>query len=117
MLLILCLFFSNMFTLRSQSQRIVAAFTCAETHILGGNAGRGGHCEGLNHVVGGCIPLKPYSLEPTSSMRSFLWSRNLSSEAGTRYSDGEDELKDGFSDLETLPESDKIEDITKTRCG
>jgi len=40
-----------------------------------------------------------------------LWSRNLSSQAGAKSSDGEDELEDGFSDLETPPESDKIEDV------
>lgn len=98
--------------LRSQSRRIVAARACcAETDISGGNAEHGGHGEGANYVVGGRILLKPYSVEPTISARSFLWSRNLSSQAGTNSSDSEDELEDGFSDLETPAESDKVEDV------
>nr|CAD1829038.1 unnamed protein product [Ananas comosus var. bracteatus] len=35
-----------------------------------------------------------------ASSRSFLWSRKLSSEAGAKSSDKEDDLEDGFSDLE-----------------
>lgn len=92
----------------------MAAHTCCgEINISGGNAEHGGHGEGTNHVVGGCILAKPYSVEPTISARSFLWSRNLSSQAGTDSSDGEDELEDGFSDLETPPESDKVDDVVE----
>ena len=99
-------------TPRSQSGRIVVARACcAETDILRRNTEYGRHCEEENHILGLCLLSKPYTYEPTVSARSFLWSRNLSSQAGAKSSDGEDELEDGFSDLETHPESDKIEDV------
>lgn len=48
-----------------------------------------------------------------ASSRSFLWSRKLSSEAGAKSSDKEDDLEDGFSDLEVPPETDNAEDVKK----
>ena len=90
---------------------MVARACCAETDILGGKGEHWPHCEGKNHVLGVCILPKPHSYELTVSARSFLWSRNLSSQAGAKSSDGEDELEDGFSEIETPPESDKIEDV------
>lgn len=89
---------------------------CAETDISCGNAELGGLGERTNHVVGSRIPPKPYSIEPTVSAKSFLWSRNLSSQAGTKSSNGEDELEDGFSDLETPPESGKVEDVIENHA-
>ncbi|XP_009414214.2 pentatricopeptide repeat-containing protein At1g80270, mitochondrial [Musa acuminata AAA Group] len=53
------------------------------------------------------IPSKSVSCGPIS-LRSFVWSRNLSSQVGQKSSDKEDDLEDGFSDLEEPPESAEV---------
>lgn len=55
------------------------------------------------------IPSKSVSCGPIS-LRSFVWSRNLSSQVGKKSSDKEDDLEDGFSDLEEPPESAAVND-------
>ncbi|CAD5165009.1 unnamed protein product [Musa acuminata subsp. malaccensis] len=64
------------------------------------------HCEeaGINRSF---IPSKSVSCGPIS-LRSFVWSRNLSSQVGQKSSDKEDDLEDGFSDLEEPPESAEV---------
>ncbi|CAL9777344.1 unnamed protein product [Musa acuminata subsp. burmannicoides] len=53
------------------------------------------------------IPSKLVSCGPIS-LRSFVWSRNLSSQVGQKSTDKEDDLEDGFSDLEEPPESAEV---------
>lgn len=55
------------------------------------------------------IPSKSVSCGPIS-LRSFVWSRNLSSQVGQKSTDKEDDLEDGFSDLEEPPESAEVND-------
>ncbi|URE23596.1 DNA-binding protein [Musa troglodytarum] len=55
------------------------------------------------------IPSKSVSRGPIS-LRSFVWSRNLSSQVGKKLSVKEDDLEDGFSDLEVPPESAEVND-------
>ncbi|XP_020250045.1 pentatricopeptide repeat-containing protein At1g80270, mitochondrial-like [Asparagus officinalis] len=98
--------------LRSQSHRIVVARSCcAETELLNGSSKHGVHSEGEKQVIGGFVHPKPFSY---FSSRSFFWTRNLSSQAGAKSSDSEDDaLEDGFSDLETPPKADiaDVEDV------
>ncbi|PKU84128.1 pentatricopeptide repeat-containing protein At1g80270, mitochondrial [Dendrobium catenatum] len=42
-----------------------------------------------------------------------VWGRNLSSQVGPKSSDKEDDLEDGFSDLEVPPEIEKIEELAE----
>ncbi|XP_074567867.1 pentatricopeptide repeat-containing protein At1g80270, mitochondrial-like [Curcuma longa] len=61
------------------------------------------YLEGSN-TTSSLVQLKSYSCGPTS-LKSFLWSRYLSSQAGANSSDWENDLEDGFSDLEVPPGS------------
>ncbi|RWW04710.1 hypothetical protein BHE74_00046667 [Ensete ventricosum] len=51
---------------------------------------------------------KLYSSERLYHTKSFLWCRNLSSHAGVRSGQNDDDLEDGFSDLEVPPEDDAM---------
>lgn len=63
-------------------------------------------------VDGLSVVLKPFSHGSSFRLMMSSWgSRNLSSHAGTKSSDSENDLEDGFSDLETPPSTDRIEDI------
>ncbi|XP_020274534.1 pentatricopeptide repeat-containing protein At1g80270, mitochondrial-like isoform X3 [Asparagus officinalis] len=98
--------------IRSQSRRIVVAPSrCTERDIFGENSEHGCPIEREKHVAEEHFLPKPYSHKPTYPLRSFLWTRNLSSQAGTKSGDVEDELKDGFSDLDGPHEIDKSEDV------
>ncbi|XP_038974531.1 pentatricopeptide repeat-containing protein At1g80270, mitochondrial-like [Phoenix dactylifera] len=59
-------------------------------------------------ISGSYILPKSFSHGPSISANLFIWSRNLSSQAGAKSSDREDDLEDGFSDLEVPPETDKV---------
>ncbi|KAM0947914.1 putative tetratricopeptide-like helical domain superfamily, pentacotripeptide-repeat region of PRORP [Dioscorea sansibarensis] len=63
-------------------------------------------------VHGHNIVLKPFSHGSSFHLvMSFLGSRNLSSHAGTKSSDSENDLEDGFSELDAPPGTDSIKDI------
>lgn len=62
------------------------------------------HCVGCSNATGSCISLKSFCRGPTSP-KSFPWRRYLSSQARAKSSDLEDDIEDGFSDLDEPPES------------
>ncbi|KAH7667296.1 TPR-like protein [Dioscorea alata] len=90
--------------LRSHFYRIVV------THACCGNPGvpiSKSEC-----VNGLSVVLKPFSHGSSFCLMMPSWgSRNLSSHAGMKSSDSENDLDDGFSDLDRPPSTDRIEDI------
>lgn len=54
-----------------------------------------------------CHKPKPPAFQMSFSSGQFAWSRGFSSQPGANSGDKDDELEDGFSDLEVPPEADK----------
>uniref|UniRef100_A0A0D9UZR1 PROP1-like PPR domain-containing protein n=1 Tax=Leersia perrieri TaxID=77586 RepID=A0A0D9UZR1_9ORYZ len=54
-----------------------------------------------------CHQPKPLVFKSSFSSGTFMWSRGFSSQAGANSGDKQDELEEGFSDLEVPPEADK----------
>ncbi|XP_052140250.1 pentatricopeptide repeat-containing protein At1g80270, mitochondrial-like [Oryza glaberrima] len=54
-----------------------------------------------------CHQPKPLVCQSSFSSGRFMWSRGFSSQAGASSGDKQDELEEGFSDLEVPPEADK----------
>uniref|UniRef100_A0A0E0MUQ5 PROP1-like PPR domain-containing protein n=1 Tax=Oryza rufipogon TaxID=4529 RepID=A0A0E0MUQ5_ORYRU len=54
-----------------------------------------------------CHQPKPLVCQSSFSSGRFMWSRVFSSQAGASSGDKQDELEEGFSDLEVPPEADK----------
>ncbi|XP_010907599.1 pentatricopeptide repeat-containing protein At1g80270, mitochondrial [Elaeis guineensis] len=73
------------------------------------------HHEKDHHISGCCILPKSFSHGPSISANLFIRSRNLSSQAGAKSSDRENDLEDGFSDLEIPPETDKVGQIVSKK--
>lgn len=90
--------------LRNQSNcTIVVRACCVSKDISSGFTEKGRKIENNysfgNHIINFCS--REFAISPSS----LFWTRNISSQIGTKSSDGEDELEDGFSDLELLPET------------
>lgn len=66
------------------------------------------HHEKDHHIFGSYILPKSFFHRPSIFANSFIRSQNLSSQAGAKSSDREDDLEDGFSDLEIPPETDEV---------
>lgn len=58
-----------------------------------------------------CMPLKRFYHTDRASVNQFMCRRGLSSEAGTKSSGEEDDLEEGFSELETAASTDAVRHI------
>lgn len=58
-----------------------------------------------------CVPLKRFYRTELASVNQFMCRRGLSSEAGAKSSGEEDDLEEGFSELETPASTDVVQRI------
>ncbi|CAL9046187.1 pentatricopeptide repeat-containing protein At1g80270, mitochondrial-like [Musa acuminata AAA Group] len=98
---------------RVQNCSILLARACCADSVLSRNylAHEEGHHDKSFSISGSSIISKLYSSEclyHTSHTKSFLWRRNLSSHARARSGQKDDDLEDGFSDLDVPPEDDAM---------
>lgn len=93
---------------RGHGYRIAISCTCFAKSDVPSSKLREWNHERDCHFSGSYFLPKSFSHGPSFSANSFIWGRNLSSQAGTKSSDQEDDLEDGFSDLEVPPETDKV---------
>ncbi|CAL9754213.1 unnamed protein product, partial [Musa acuminata subsp. burmannicoides] len=96
-----------------QNCSILLARACCADSVLSRNylAHEEGHHDKSFSISGSSIISKLYSSEclyHTSHTKSFLWCRNLSSHARARSGQRDDDLEDGFSDLDVPPEDDAM---------
>lgn len=100
------------FHCRNQSHRIVAASACsAKSDISGGNpVSNEWNCEKDGCSSAGNMFLNSVSHGVSFTKMSILGTRSLSSHAGAKSSDSENDVEEGFSDLELAPETDKVGD-------
>ncbi|XP_039128616.1 LOW QUALITY PROTEIN: pentatricopeptide repeat-containing protein At1g80270, mitochondrial-like [Dioscorea cayenensis subsp. rotundata] len=98
--------------LRNQGHRIVAASACsAKSDISGGNpVSNEWNCEKDGCSSAGNMFLNSVSHGVSFTKMSILGTRSLSSHAGAKSSDSENDVEEGFSDLELAPETDKVGD-------
>ncbi|KAM0953999.1 putative tetratricopeptide-like helical domain superfamily, pentacotripeptide-repeat region of PRORP [Dioscorea sansibarensis] len=98
--------------LRNQSHQIAVARACsAKSDILGGNpVSIKWNCEQDGCSSAGNKFLNSVSHGVSFTKMSFLGTRTLSSHAGAKSSDSENDIEEGFSDLEVPPETDKVGD-------
>ncbi|URE02996.1 DNA-binding protein [Musa troglodytarum] len=95
---------------RVQNCSILLARACCADSVLSRNslAHEEGHHDKSFSISGSSIISKLYSSGRLYHTKSFLWCQNLSSHAGARSSQKDDDLEDGFSDLDVPPEDDAI---------
>ncbi|KAJ8503879.1 hypothetical protein OPV22_004765 [Ensete ventricosum] len=95
---------------RVQNCSILLARACCADSVLSRNslAHEEGHHDKSFSITGSSVMSKLYSSERLYHTKSFLWCRNLSSHAGVRSGQNDDDLEDGFSDLEVPPEDDAM---------
>ncbi|KAL6627727.1 hypothetical protein ACP70R_031453 [Stipagrostis hirtigluma subsp. patula] len=96
--------------LRARACQVVSARGCANLEVLLNADAKSveEHHEGNCQKVGCCCHQpKPSTYQLSFSSGQFTWSRSFSSQVGANSGDKEDELDDGFSDLEVPPEADK----------
>ncbi|WOL16381.1 pentatricopeptide repeat-containing protein [Canna indica] len=67
-----------------------------------------GNRDNGSNISGNCIQSKSYFSRCSYSPKSFIWSRNLSSHVRARLGQKDDDLENGFSDLDVLSEADSI---------
>ncbi|KAG1370942.1 putative pentatricopeptide repeat-containing protein, mitochondrial [Cocos nucifera] len=101
--------------LRGHSQCIVISGTYFANLDVPSSNLREWHHEKDHHISGCCILPKSFSHGPSISANLFIKSQNLSSQAGAKSSDQENDLEDGFSDLEIPPETDKVGEIVSKK--
>ncbi|KAG8052582.1 hypothetical protein GUJ93_ZPchr0001g30096 [Zizania palustris] len=90
--------------LRVRAHQVISSRGCANLEIL--LNGDGNHVEKHREVNCQCChQTKPSVIQSLFSSGQFMWSRGFSSQAGANSGDKEDELDDGFSDLEVPPET------------
>ncbi|KAL6849984.1 hypothetical protein ACP4OV_020611 [Aristida adscensionis] len=95
--------------LRARAHQVLSARGCANLEVLLNADSKNveeHHEEACQKACCRCKP-KPVAVQSSFSSGQFTWSRSFSSQAGASSGDKEDELEDGFSDLEVPPEADK----------
>lgn len=92
--------------LRNQSNCIVFTRACCASKDILFAYTENGNSSGNNFALGN-HGINIFSHESFLLPSSLFWTQNLSSQIGTNYSDGQDELEDGFSDLEPPLEANK----------
>ncbi|WOL06778.1 pentatricopeptide repeat-containing protein [Canna indica] len=92
-----------------RSNCIVLARTCCMNSYVANSSSEHRECHNgeVSNITGSYDTWRSFSSGPTYT-KHFLWSRNLSSQAGAKSSDRDDDLEDGFSDLEVPPESANV---------
>lgn len=92
----------------------MAASACsAKSDISGGNpVSNEWNCEKDGCSSAGNIFLNSVSHGVSFTKMSILGTRSLSSHAGAKSSDSENDVEDGFSDLEVSPETNKVGDTS-----
>uniref|UniRef100_A0A0A9DX64 PROP1-like PPR domain-containing protein n=1 Tax=Arundo donax TaxID=35708 RepID=A0A0A9DX64_ARUDO len=95
--------------LRVWAQQVVSARGCANLEMLLNADAKNveEHHERDCQKACCCHHPKPSAFMLPFSSGRFTWSRSFSSQAGANSGDKDDELEDGFSDLEVPPETDK----------
>uniref|UniRef100_A0A0A9CRE6 PROP1-like PPR domain-containing protein n=1 Tax=Arundo donax TaxID=35708 RepID=A0A0A9CRE6_ARUDO len=95
--------------LRVRAQQVASARGCANLEVLLNSDAKNveEHHERDCQIACCCHQPKPPAFQLSFSSGQFTWSRSFSSQAGANSGDKEDELEDGFSDLEVPPEADK----------
>ncbi|KAH7677315.1 TPR-like protein [Dioscorea alata] len=100
--------------LRNQSHRIVAASACsAKSDIPGGNpVSIEWNCEKDGCSSAGDVFFNSVSHGVSFTKMSILGTRTLSFHAGAKSSDSDNDVEEGFCDVEVPPEMDKVGDTS-----
>ncbi|KAF0917448.1 hypothetical protein E2562_020567 [Oryza meyeriana var. granulata] len=95
--------------LRVRARQVLSARGCANLEVLLNADAKNveEHHEGNCQKLDCCHQPKPLVFQSSFSSDQFMWSRGFSSQAGASSGDKQDELEEGFSDLEVPPEADK----------
>ncbi|XP_052138690.1 pentatricopeptide repeat-containing protein At1g80270, mitochondrial-like [Oryza glaberrima] len=95
--------------LRVRAHQALSARGCANLEVILNADAKNveEHHEGDCQKLDCCHQPKPLVCQPSFSSGRFMWSRGFSSQAGASSGDKQDELEEGFSDLEVPPEAHK----------
>ncbi|WVZ71559.1 hypothetical protein U9M48_020133 [Paspalum notatum var. saurae] len=97
--------------LRIRAQQVASVRGCASLEVLLTADAKNveGHHDGDCQKACCCRKPNPPAFQLPFSSGQFAWSRSFSSQPGANSGDKDDEVEDGFSDLEVPPEDDKKE--------
>ncbi|KQK03956.1 pentatricopeptide repeat-containing protein At1g80270, mitochondrial [Brachypodium distachyon] len=94
--------------LRTSALQVASVRGCASLDVLlSADTKNAEHCDRGCLKSCCCRQPKPSVCQSSFSSGSFMWNRTFSSQAGANSGDKEEDLEDGFSDLEVPPEADK----------